>query len=145
MRLTLKNERDEIVIEKTFVSDKTSYSYSGLPENSKFSWKITATNYGGTTESETAGFWTVDPNSIIENEAIPRITLFPSPTGGILNFEIRDNFEKISYIEIYDRLARLRKTRKLIGLNGTIDVSDLESGAYYLRAGADISPFTVIR
>lgn len=145
VRLTLTDDKDELVEERTFESGTTSYFYSGLPETSKFSWKITALNYGGTTESENAEFWTEDPNSFFETGLDKSVYLFPNPTRDVLTVKIPDDFEKIPYIEIYDRFGRLRITKKLAYAIVDIDLSDLQSGVYYLSAGSDISIFTVIR
>ncbi|TCK67343.1 putative secreted protein (Por secretion system target) [Winogradskyella wandonensis] len=57
-----------------------------------------------------------------------RLNLYPNPTSNILNIE--SNNQQIKQIEIYDILGK----QLLIANNSNIDVSNLKSGIYILKA-----------
>ena len=66
--------------------------------------------------------------------------IYPNPANETISMSI-SSLNKISDIAIYDVYGRIVKQFKAQNTNLTIDISDLESGIYFVKAGAETHKF----
>ena len=68
--------------------------------------------------------------------------VFPNPTTGVVNVECTMNDEQllgaeIQVVDMYGKLVRTVETHGRASLQGTIDISDLATGVYFVKAVMD--------
>ena len=68
--------------------------------------------------------------------------VFPNPTTGVVNVECTMNDEQllgaeIQVVDMYGKLVRTVETHGRASLQGTIDISDLAAGVYFVKAVMD--------
>lgn len=66
----------------------------------------------------------------ISETATVDVTIYPNPVSDVLNVK---SPESIDHLELYDALGRMVISTENISGNGSIDISNLESGVYILR------------
>lgn len=71
------------------------------------------------------------------------ISIYPNPTTDKLNIE--NTSGKPFEYKLYNTAGTLISTAKIVGTNGTVDLSDLPAGAYILKGAIDASNETSIR
>jgi len=74
-------------------------------------------------------------NNVFSLEKNMQITYYPNPVQNSLNIKIESKELINKNLEIYDINGKLLKTMQISNNTITIDVSDLETGVYYLRLG----------
>jgi hypothetical protein len=60
------------------------------------------------------------------------IEVYPNPASDVLHFNFPESIVNVK-IEIYDNVGRILITNELLGLENSIDVSQLKSGNYFVR------------
>ncbi|MGZ3866662.1 MAG: T9SS type A sorting domain-containing protein [Bacteroidia bacterium] len=103
-----------------FVWETISYPSFGY-----FGKVVVAINYTHYPATTTVGIENVEKNNVVG--------LFPVPATNTVNLEIPDNF-KIQSTKIYDCLGR---NVKETGSTASIDVSNLQSGIYFVEVKAE--------
>jgi hypothetical protein len=69
--------------------------------------------------------------SVTEQEAINAIAVYPNPVSQF--FMITSPQINVDFVEVFNTSGQLVKTQKLDEVNNKIQVSELQSGIYYLR------------
>ena len=69
--------------------------------------------------------------SIIENQSLDKLQLFPNPVGDILYLKSRTPLEKVS---IYNILGQLIFKKDMDVMNTQLDISHFASGQYLIKA-----------
>ncbi|MDD2634548.1 MAG: T9SS type A sorting domain-containing protein [Bacteroidales bacterium] len=98
-------------------------------------WTVTVTDNNGCTETGTT---TVDLYSTLNNNTIiSQVKLFPNPSSGLLNLDIKNYPDVELSISIYTVNGQIVYSNQYKLVDGalvkTIDLSNLSSGMYYLR------------
>ena len=69
----------------------------------------------------------------IENLTFENVNVFPNPTNGLINIQLTQELNELTYIEITDQAGRLVKEVEFNNGNLlTINVSELENGIYHV-------------
>lgn len=71
--------------------------------------------------------------SATKDEYYTQFTISPNPTSGILNISIQDNISGDGILEFYDNAGRLKKTIKIYDKNTIVDISEFNSGMYFIK------------
>lgn len=89
------------------------------------------TSYGNHTETKTDYIYVMYEESINDPGVNNIIQIYPNPTEGILNVSIQDNKELVS-VTLYDTKGQ-EISNYLMQHSGTIDISDLQQGIYFIQ------------
>lgn len=105
---------------------------------------LTSSDTTGGFGMNTPNFFAVDdfngvgPNSISENSASNKINIYPNPTTNIINIELERN---TSLVQIFDMTGKLVLTNTIISGLNSINVSNLESGVYFVKSNNIVERF----
>ena len=133
---TIQQVGNEFVVSdyETIDVNYITYGYSG-----DASITIKATNRNNSNDTAILSFDTQlyagIKDRIINNS---QIKIFPNPATDILNISISDNSEKT--IQVVDMTGKTLKQTKANNFN-IINISDLERGVYFIKAGNNYSKF----
>jgi len=92
----------------------------------------------GLTSSMTYEVKIVENTNIQENNGNPKITIYPNPTAGAINFS--EN-EKIIQIELFNSVGQIIENNWQTN-NNWLDISHLQTGIYYIRIRTKDAEFT---
>ncbi|MDB9883021.1 T9SS type A sorting domain-containing protein [Bacteroidia bacterium] len=117
-----------------------SYSYEHLPTATTNSYRLSQTDYDGTTED--LGIRTV-------KTANKFVNIYPNPASSKITVELNSKIFTSEKISIYSSAGVLIK-EKIIKRNSqnrniSIDINDIKTGTYLIKIGTEISKLTVIR
>jgi ELWxxDGT repeat protein len=79
--------------------------------------------------------WVHDPlsNNIESFEYKVNLSIFPNPSNYLLYYEVHDSLKmQNATLAIYDNVGKMIKENKIVNNKGSIDVSDISSGIYFL-------------
>lgn len=111
-------------------STKTYRTYDNKPFNGDNYYRLKQTDYDGTT--------TYKGIAHVYINAVSEFDFYPNPANNNINFTFNVNNDNAVTIELYDLTGRIVKNKSyttLKGLNNkSLDVSDLPSGIYMLKA-----------
>lgn len=80
------------------------------------------------------------PASVTSSLKQNNIIIFPNPTTGMIEFK---NSNAVVKIEIFDMIGKLLLTQKINSMNQKVDVSNLQTGNYLLKAYSKSNQFDV--
>ncbi|MFC1732010.1 metallophosphoesterase [candidate division KSB1 bacterium] len=69
---------------------------------------------------------------ISESEQKEKVQIFPNPAAGVLNIQLPESYH-IEFLSVFDNNGRIMILEKLDTNNFALDLSDYESGIYYLQ------------
>ena len=61
-----------------------------------------------------------------------KLLLYPNPANTELHYQLPD-ISHLNRVEVFDALGRLVKSANVEGVTGTVNISHLPSGSYYIR------------
>jgi hypothetical protein len=82
------------------------------------------------------------PASVTSSLKQNNIIIFPNPTTGMIELK---NSNAVVKIEIFDMIGKLLLTQKINSMNQKVDVSNLQTGNYLLKAYSKSNQFDVLK
>ncbi len=82
------------------------------------------------------------PASVTSSLKQNNIIIFPNPTTGMIELK---NSNAVVKIEIFDMVGKLLLTQKINSMNQKVDVSNLQTGNYLLKAYSKSNQFDVLK
>jgi len=111
----------------------TTYTLSGLADNSTYEWRLIAVGSGDETPVLGPSFTTEKkPMGTEEISSSEKVALYPNPVKDVLYFSASG---KATQAEIYDLNGRLVKTAAVS--NNSVNVSSLSKGVYFIILRTD--------
>ena len=121
---------DRVTLDSSVISNETNQNYTNTAPDldNKYYWVITTHN-GCMQKSYYKASPTVNNGGgIIKN----MLKVFPNPSKSTINIEFDGDTNAQYLIQVIDMLGRIQLTKELADNKTTVDVSDLQSGPYYL-------------
>ena len=80
-----------------------------------------------------------DPSSVPTIETEESFVIYPNPSSGVFNIEMKFKQSRNVEFTLFDGVGRIIETKELTSssINHMIDISQLPSGVYYLQSNAD--------
>ena len=107
--------------------DDTTYTVVGLEAETQYCFNVVALNRDGQSEKSADACATTSPDVITENAA--SFDIYPNPVNDKLHIEAETEIEEVVVYDVYGR----RQVTETPSHQGSIDVSELNSGVYFIQ------------
>ena len=121
--------------EKIATIDSTSYTDMQLENNTEYCYTVKSVCNTGISDPSNEACITTSNNESI-NERNTHFNIYPNPANDMLNIEADVEIEKVLIYDVYGKTQKLRNSETQKSKN-TIDVSDLNSGVYFVKITTD--------
>ena len=109
---------------------ETTYTVTGLTENTEYCFAVTAINENGESNKSAEVCATTKPDAIAENVA--SFNIYPNPVNDKLYIETLTPALTVEIYDIYGRVQNLSNSATQ-QLSNSIDVTNLNSGVYFVK------------